>query len=340
MSSPAANQQPTPIRIFQLLTAYQQTEALRAAIDLDLFTQLADGPLTAAELASRIGAAQRGARILCDYLTITGLLTKTQDSYALTPEAQFFLSRRSPAYVGLATQFMCSPYHREHFAHLADAVRNGGAATDEQASTTPENPIWINFARGMAPLRVPSAEFIAKLVGADQVRPMKVLDIAASHGVFGITIAKHNPKAEIVAVDWRNVLEVAKENAAKAGVQDRYKTIAGSAFDVDFGSGYDVALVTAFLHHFDVPTNEKFLKKVHAALKPGGVVATLEFVPNEDRITPAHAAGFALIMLSNTASGDAYTFRELDQMFRKAGFGTSELHNNPNSIDQVIITKK
>lgn len=340
MSSPAANQQPTPIRIFQLLTAYQQTEALRAAIELDLFTQLVDGPLTAAEVAKRISAAQRGARILCDYLTITGLLTKTQDKYALTPEAQFFLSRRSPAYVGLATQFMCSPYHREHFAHLADAVRNGGAATDEQASTTPENPIWINFARGMAPLRVASAEFIAKLVAADQGRPMKVLDIAASHGVFGITIAKHNPKAEIVAVDWRNVLEVAKENAAKAGVQDRYKTIAGSAFDVDFGNGYDVALVTAFLHHFDVPTNEKFLKKVHAALKPGGVVATLEFVPNEDRISPPHAAGFSLTMLSNTPAGDAYTLRELEQMFRNAGFSSIEMHTNPNSVDQVIITKK
>lgn len=200
--------------------------------------------------------------------------------------------------------------------------------------------MWVNFARGMAPLRVPAAEFIARLVRADQQKPMKVLDIAASHGLFGITIAKHNPKAEIVAVDWRPVLEVAKENAAKAGVQNRYKTIAGSAFDADLGSGYDVALVTAFLHHFDVATNEKFLKKIHAALKPGGVVATLEFVPNEDRVTPPHAAGFALIMLSNTAAGDAYTFRELEQMFRNAGFGASELHTNPNSIDQVIITKK
>jgi 2-polyprenyl-3-methyl-5-hydroxy-6-metoxy-1,4-benzoquinol methylase len=200
--------------------------------------------------------------------------------------------------------------------------------------------MWVDFARGMAPLRVPAADFIAKLVGADDQKPMKILDIAASHGMFGITIARRNPKAEIVAVDWKNVLGVAKENAAKAGVQNRYKTIAGSAFDVDFGTGYDVALVTAFLHHFDVPTNEKFLKKIHSALKPGGVVATLEFVPNEDRVTPPHAAGFALIMLSNTPAGDAYTLRELDQMFRNAGFSSSELHNNPNSLDQVLISTK
>lgn len=277
--------------------------------------------------------------MLCDYLTIAGLLNKEQDKYSLTPEAQIFLSKKSPAYIGSATQFMCSDYHLRNFSSLAEAVRRGGSAVKD-SSTSVENPMWVDFARGMAPLRVPAAEFTAKLVGADQQKPMKVLDIAASHGLFGITIAKHNPKAEVVAVDWRPVLEVAKENAAKAGVQNRYKTIAGSAFDVDFGNGYDVALVTAFLHHFDVATNEKFLRKVHGALKPGGVVATLEFVPNEDRVTPPHAAGFALIMLSNTEAGDAYTFRELDQMFRNAGFGKSELHSNPNSIDQVIITKK
>ena len=339
MSASAANQPPTPVRIFQMLNAFQQTEALRAAIDLDVFTQLGDDSLNASALAKRIGAATKGARVLCDYLAIAGLLNKDKDKYSLTPEAQMFLSKKSPAYIGSATQFMCSDYHLRNFSQLADAVRRGGSAI-EDSSTSPENPMWVNFARGMAPLRVPAAEFIAKLVGADQQKPMRVLDIAASHGLFGITIAKHNPKAEIVAVDWRPVLEVAKENAAKAGVQNRYNTIAGSAFDVDFGSGYDVALVTAFLHHFDVATNETFLRKIHSGLKPGGIVATLEFVPNEDRVTPPHAAGFALIMLSNTASGDAYTFRELEQMFRNAGFGKSELHNNPNSIDQVIITKK
>lgn len=339
MSASAANQQPTPVRIFQMLNAFQQTEALRAAIDLDVFTQLSDGPLSASALGNRIGAAPKGARVLCDYLTIAGLLSKEHDKYSLTPEAQIFLSKKSPAYIGSATQFMCSDYHQRNFSSLADAVRRGGSAVQD-SSTSVENPMWVDFARGMAPLRVPAAEFTAKLVGADQQKPMKVLDIAASHGLFGISIAKHNPKAEIVAVDWRPVLEVAKENAAKAGVQNRYKTIAGSAFEVDFGNGYDVALVTAFLHHFDVATNEKFLRKVHGAVKPGGVVATLEFVPNEDRVTPPHAAGFALIMLSNTEAGDAYTFRELDHMFRNAGFGKSELHTNPNSIDQVIITKK
>jgi 2-polyprenyl-3-methyl-5-hydroxy-6-metoxy-1,4-benzoquinol methylase len=322
-----------------MLNAYQQTEALRAAIDLDLFTALAESPVTAADLATRIRASERGTRILCDYLTIGGLLSKQDSKYALTPDAQVFLSRKSPAYMGTALQFLCTPFHRKHFSELAETVRRGSPEENE-VSTIPENPIWVDFARGMAPLRVGSAEYIAELIDARSGRPWKVLDIAASHGMFGITIAKHNPKAHIVALDWANVLEVTKENARKAGVQDRFSTIAGSAFDADLGSGYDVALVTAFLHHFDPATNEKFLRRLHGALKPGGIVVTTEFVPNEDRVSPPQAAAFSLTMLANTAAGDAYTFSQLDQMFRNAGFSASELHENPRSLDQVILSRK
>ena len=115
---------------------------------------------------------------------------------------------------------------------------------------------------------------------------MKVLDIAAGHGAFGIAIGQRNPKAQIVAVDWPNVLQVARENAASAGLQDRHHSLPGDAFRVDYGSGYHVALVTNFIHHFDEQTNVTLLRKIAAALVPGGKIAILEFVPNEDRVTP------------------------------------------------------
>src|SRR5207253_3604413 len=95
---------------------------------------------------------------------------------------------------------------------------------------------------------------------------LKILDIAAGHGLYGLAFAKRNPKAEVTAVDWANVLEVAKENAQAAGVSDRYHTRAGSAFDVDYGNGYDLVLLTNFLHHFDPPTCEMLLRKVRSAL--------------------------------------------------------------------------
>jgi SAM-dependent methyltransferase len=135
-------------------------------------------------------------------------------------------------------------------------------------------------------------------------------------------------------------LAVAQENAEAAGVAGRFHKLPGSAFDVDFGSGYDVVLLTNFLHHFDVPTCESLLRKVHRALNPGGRVVTLEFVPNEDRVTPPLSASFSLQMLAGTPSGDAYTFSELDGMFRRAGFSRSEIHSLRRSPEQLVVSFK
>jgi 2-polyprenyl-3-methyl-5-hydroxy-6-metoxy-1,4-benzoquinol methylase len=192
----------------------------------------------------------------------------------------------------------------------------------------------------MAPMMVRPAEELAKLVNGRSDRPMKVLDISASHGAFGIAFARANPSARVVGLDWPNVLEVAKENAAMAGVADRYGTVAGSAFDADFGRDYDVVLLPNFLHHFDVPTCEKLLRKVHAALKDGGRCVTLEFIPEEDRVSPPQAAGFAMMMLGTTPAGDAYTFPEYDTMFRHAGFKRNELHSIPAAVQRVVVSYK
>jgi ubiquinone/menaquinone biosynthesis C-methylase UbiE len=166
---------------------------------------------------------------------------------------------------------------------------------------------------------------------------MKVLDIAAGHGLFGIEIAKQNPQARVTGLDWAPVLRVALENARKAGVQDRYDMLPGSAFEVNFGGPYDAVLLTNFLHHFDPPTCVKLLKKVHGALRRGGRAATLEFVPNEDRISPPMPAAFSMTMLTTTQAGDAYTLSELTSMYSEAGFGGLKAHHIPMSPHTVVM---
>jgi 2-polyprenyl-3-methyl-5-hydroxy-6-metoxy-1,4-benzoquinol methylase len=236
--------------------------------------------------------------------------------------------------------FIGSTELTDNFKDVAAVVRKGGTLLAEEGTVTAENPVWVEFARSMAPLMAMPAELLAKLCGADKAENCKVLDIAAGHGLFGITIARLNPGAEVTAVDWAGVLSVAKENAQAAGVADRYKTIAGSAFDVDYGSDYDYILLTNFLHHFDQPTCEKLLKKVHAALAPGGRAVTFDFVPNDDRVSPPVAASFSLMMLGTTPSGDAYTYAEFERMFRNAGFSSSELHPLPPTFQQVVISHR
>jgi ubiquinone/menaquinone biosynthesis C-methylase UbiE len=338
--STSAAQQPSPQLFFQTINAHQRTEALKAAIELEVFTAIGEGNTTAAQIAQRCQTSEKGARILCDFLTIMEMLTKQGDHYALTLDSATFLDKRSPAYVGGAVEFMCSPMLTDGAKHMAEAVRKGGTVMENDGTIGPENPVWVKFARGMAPFMAMPAQLIAKLVDPKADRKLKILDIAAGHGLFGVAFATHNSQAEITALDWKAVLEVAKENAQKAGVADRYHTIEGSAFDVDFGSGYDLVLLTNFLHHFDPPTCETLLRKVHAAVADGGRAVTLEFVPNEDRVTPPDAAGFSMMMLTTTPSGDAYTFPELERMFANAGFSRSTLHALPPTIQQVVISEK
>ena len=122
-------------------------------------------------------------------------------------------------------------------------------------------------------------------------------------------------------------------------VQDRYRTLPGDAFKVDFPNGFDVALVTNFLHHFDAPTCTNFLRKVHAALAPGGHVVVLEFVPNPDRVSPPVPARFSLTMLAGTPGGDAYTFAELQHQLEDAGFRNVSAHALPTP-EIVLLAQK
>src|SRR2546428_13054207 len=114
--------------------------------------------------------------------------------------------------------------------------------------------MWVEFARGMGRLMEMPPERPAKLLKPHGGVGGKVLALAAGHGLYEVTLARHNRNAEVWAVDWANVLEVAKENAAAAGVAGRYHTNPGSAFDGEDGDGYDTTAVVNILHHLDHPT--------------------------------------------------------------------------------------
>jgi SAM-dependent methyltransferase len=326
---------PTPDLYFETINAYQRTAALKAALELGLFTALGDGA-TAADLAGRLGAAERGTRLLSDFLTVIGFLTKRGDLYQPTPSTAHFLDRNSPGYIGGTMEFLACPDLARNFEVLTETVRNGTVAPSHN-TVSEGNPVWVPFARAMRPMMAPVAEAIATVLAVDALRPLKVLDVAAGHGAFGAAIAQRNPEAEVVAVDWAPVLDVAKENAARAGIATRYRTIAGNAFTVDFGHGYQLALLTNFLHHFDEDSNVALLKRVHAALAPEGQVAVLEYVPNADRVSPPGAASFGVMMLAGTPHGDAYTFAEWQDMLESAGFAeVSETPLRPSSQTLVI----
>jgi ubiquinone/menaquinone biosynthesis C-methylase UbiE len=142
-------------------------------------------------------------------------------------------------------------------------------------------------------------------------------------------LAQAIPQAEITAIDWQAVLAVAERNAALAGISQRYHTIAGSAFEMDWGDNFDLVLLANFLHHFDEDTCVALLTKARSSLKSGGKVVAVEFVPNEDRVSPSRASTFSFMMLGSTPNGDAYTAHQFEDMARKAGFSATAVKAVP-----------
>ncbi len=339
-AGPLAPVAPSPDAFMGALTAYQRSAAVKGALDVDLFTAIGRSDETAATLATRCGASPRGTRILCDYLTVAGFLTKRGDRYALTADSARFLDRGSPACVAAAADFVYAPELREAFADVAAAVRRGGTVMGSAGTVAPDHPVWVRFARGMAPLMSMAAEAVVDLVEVDPAQPLRVLDVAAGHGMFGIAFGRRHSRSLITALDWSAVLEVAREHARAAGLDRRFRTIAGSAFEADLDGPYDLVLVPNLVHHFDPATGERLMTRVREALAPAGRAVTVEFVPDEGRVTPPHAAMFSLVMLCSTPAGDAYTFAELDAMLRRAGFGGSELRVLGPGGPQVIISQR
>jgi O-methyltransferase domain/Dimerisation domain len=327
---------PDPGIIFDSLNAYQRSAALKTAIELDLFTEIARGNRNTDAIAKAVGASTRGVRILCDYLVICRFLAKDGKEYSLTLDSATFLDRNSPAYFGSVATFLLNPHLISPFLNLTDVVRSGTTTLPGEGTVSHDNPIWVDFAKQMAPMIFPAAAEIADLVAGDG--EMRVLDIAAGHGLFGILIAQHNPKARITALDWPNVLAVATGNAQKFGVADRHSLLPGNAFETEFGGPYDLVLVTNFFHHFDPPTCEKLMRKIRASLTSAGRCVTLDFVPNDDRVSPPMAAGFAMMMLGTTAAGDTYIFAEYQTMFLDAGYSSSELHALNRAPQTVIVS--
>lgn len=330
----------SPDLFFTTINAYYRTAAVKAGIQLGVFDAVGEEGKTLAEIAQVCRASARAIRILCRFLVSIGFLKNAGDLFFMTREMALYLDKKSPRYLGGSIDFLLSPYIMDAFRDLASVVRTGRIALPDEGVVSPNHPQWVEFARAMAPILSLPSVLVAELADRQANRPLKVLDVAAGHGLFGLAIAQRNPKASVTLIDWENVLQVARENAAKADVLDRVEFRAGDAFTVDFGEDQDVIIFANFLHHFDETVCEKILKKAHAALKDGGRVLTVEFIANEDRTSPALAAEFSMMMLGTTPGGEAWAYSDLERMFKRTGYGQVELQAIPPAMERVVISTK
>ena len=170
---------PSPALFFETASAFERTEALRTAVELDLFSLISAGHQTAEEIAARCNTSPRGTRILANYLVSLGFLLKTGDQYQLTHDSAVYLDRKSPNYLGEAMDYLVSTQIRSCFGSLTDAVRNGGTALANEGVMSTENTVWVSYARSIGPVMELPARLLARQLGGDRKQALRVLDVAA-----------------------------------------------------------------------------------------------------------------------------------------------------------------
>lgn len=309
----------TPERVMQFAWGYAPTLIIQAAVQHRVFDLLNESPKTIKELAKKSGASRRGLTAIANALVGFNFLSRQGERYKLTPESAAFLVSTKPGYLGAIYHHMARQI-LPIWLHLPDVVRSG-----KPAEVVNEQKGGAEFFAQFVEALFPMGYMVARSLGehlkiAKTKNPINVLDIAAGSGVWGIALAEQSPLVSISAVDWPPVLKVTKKVAKRHGVGDRLKTIPGDLLKVDFGTGYQIATLGHILHSEGRERSRQLLRKVFKALAPGGTIVIAEFVPNDARTGPPAPLIFAVNMLVNTTAGDTFTFAEMSQWLREAGF--------------------
>ena len=168
---------------------------------------------------------------------------------------------------------------------------------------------------------------------------MRVLDLAAGSGVWGIAIAQGSKEVRVTAVDWPEVIPVTRKTVTRFGLGDRFSFIAGDLLEADFGSGHTVATLGHILHSEGAERSRALIAKTFQSLAPGGTIAIAEFLVNVDRTGPLNALFFAVNMLVNTDNGDTYSFEEIRNWLEAAGFVHARTLEAPGPSPLVLATK-
>lgn len=331
--------QVTPDRIMQMAWGYVPPLVIEAALRHRVFDVLDAGAMTVEEVSAATGASVRGLTAIMNVLVGLGFLTKDRENrYGLTDESAAFLVSTKPGFQGGLIRHT-SEHLIPRWLHLNDVVATGDpvAAVNEEKSGA---EFFHDFVLDIFPMSYPAAQFLAADLGfGNHGEPVRVLDLAAGSGVWGIAMAQSSPRVQVTAVDWPEVIPVTKKTVGRFGLAERFSFVEGDLHEAEFGSEHHVATLGHILHSEGEARSRKLLEKTHGALAGGGTIAVAEFLVNQERTGPVAGLFFAVNMLVNTRHGDTWSFEEIGGWLEEAGFVEPRTIPSPGHSPLILATK-
>jgi 2-polyprenyl-3-methyl-5-hydroxy-6-metoxy-1,4-benzoquinol methylase len=298
----------------QRMRLFQESRLLLTAVELDVFTAVGKGA-TGREVAARLKTNPRATETLLNGLVALGALTKQDGRFGTTEELARYLVAGSPEYA--RESLMHSVHMWGAWGGLTESVRTGTAAIRPGISGDDEQ--WTEaFIAAMHRNAASAAEGLVRQVGAENVG--RLLDIGGGSGAYSIAFAKANAALRAEVLDLGKVVGIAQKHIAEAGLSGRVVTRVGDLTKDEFGSNYDLVLLSAICHMLSPEENQSLFRRCARALVPGGRVVVRDFILEEDKSAPAPAALFAVHMLVNTPGGSTYSEEEYRSWLEGAGF--------------------
>ncbi len=319
----------------EMARSFQPAAVLAAAAELDVFTKLADGPRTVEDLTAELGADARAVGILLDALAALRLLDKTADGYTAGAEVARLFSESAPGNLLPAVRHTANCMR--NWAQLARVVMTGQPAP-RVPSIRGEQADLEAFIGAMNSFSGPIADdVVARL---KHLPAAHILDLGGASGTWTIALLKAFPAARATIVDLPDVIPLAQQRIADAGLSDRVAFAAADYLQDPLPRGADFAWLSAILHQHSRPTARRLYEKVHAALTPAGLLAIRDIVMEDSRIEPPAGAMFAVNMLTATENGGTYTFAEYSQDLAAAGFADITLIHKDPWMNSLITARK
>jgi len=327
-----------PDRIMQMAWGYAPPLIIETALRFGVFDTLNKSPQSAAALAKKARVSERGMTLILNALVGIQLLARKGERYLLTPESTAFLVSTNAPYYGTFFHHTTEQLIPK-WMQLNKVVRTGKPAMSVNAETDGAK-FFAEFVESLFPLSFGAATALGEHLQVAKAKSrVNVLDIAAGSGVWGIALAKQSRHVHMTAVDWPLVLKTTQRVAERHKLGKWLTQIPGDLMKVNYGTGHHIATLGHILHSEGQEHSRRLLKKVYNALAPGGTIAIMEFVVNDDRTGPPMGLLFAVNMLVNTKAGDTFSFKEMSGWLREAGFRKPRLLDVPAVSPLILATK-